>query len=39
MNRLQRVVRAWYDGWQRFAAVAGGGAEDFVGPNPWKRDR
>ena len=37
MGRVWRMVRWWYQGWQRFGAVAGGDAQTWVGPNPWKR--
>ena len=39
MKTLKQVVGWWYRGWQQFASVAGGRAEDLVGPNPWKREQ
>jgi hypothetical protein len=33
----RRLARAWFDGWQKFASVAGGRAEDLVGGSPWHR--
>lgn len=36
-NLVVRVARAWFAGWQAFAGVAGGRAEDLVGGNPWHR--
>jgi hypothetical protein len=35
MGRVSKVVRWWFDGWQKFAAVAGGRAQDLVGARPW----
>ena len=35
MGRVNRVFRWWLNGWQQFAAVAGGRAEDLVGARPW----
>jgi hypothetical protein len=35
MRRINRAVRWWFEGWQKFAAVAGGRAEDLVGARPW----
>ena len=32
-----RLAQAWFDGWQKFASVAGGRAQDLVGGNPWHR--
>lgn len=30
------VVRWWLAGWQKFAEVAGGRAQDLVGARPWE---
>jgi hypothetical protein len=35
MGRLNKAVRWWLDGWQKFASVAGGRAQDLVGARPW----
>jgi hypothetical protein len=35
MGRLGKVVRWWLKGWNEFAAVAGGRAQDLVGARPW----
>jgi hypothetical protein len=35
MGRFNRVLRWWLHGWQEFAKVAGGRAEDLVGARPW----
>jgi hypothetical protein len=36
VSRLARLGRAWLAGWEAFAGVAGGRAEDLVGGNPWR---
>jgi hypothetical protein len=38
-SAVARLGKAWLDGWQAFAHVAGGRAEDLVGGNPWSRSR
>jgi hypothetical protein len=35
MGRFNKVLRWWLHGWQEFAKVAGGRAEDLVGARPW----
>ena len=37
MKALGRLVRWWFEGWEKFAAVAGGRAADLVGGDPWGR--
>ena len=34
---VTRLAQAWFEGWQKFASVAGGRAQDLVGGNPWHR--
>jgi hypothetical protein len=36
MGRVVKIARWWLNGWQKFAAVAGGRAEDLVGGRPWE---
>lgn len=37
MRAVGRLIRWWFDGWQKFASVAGGRADDLVGGDPWAR--
>lgn len=36
MRRVSKAVRWWFTGWEQFAGVAGGCAEDLVAARQWR---